>query len=149
MSIGKTTLVILIIVCLVGLLGCPSEQEESVEETPRQETVPQPETTPGVNQPDDNKTTLQENLQNQYSELEQNIENLQNQAEEISDESKEEFNQMMQSLDQQKNIVEERLEALGTASNEGWETVKNSTEEALNNLQNIYNQMASRFSQGQ
>src|SRR5688572_5651626 len=98
MPIGKLTLNILMVICLSGLLGCPSEQESPIEETPRQETIPQTETTPGVSQPADTKEALQESLENQYTTLEHHIQELQNKIAEVPDESKEEFNQMMKSL---------------------------------------------------
>lgn len=145
MFVRKRILSALMMACLIGILGCQSEQEAPVEETSRPETTSQPETPPRVDEPADPKANLQETLKNQYDKLEQNIQGLQNKAEAIPAERKEEFNQMMQSLQIRKEVAKERLDALGSSASEGWETLKNSTEEALNNLQNTYDKLAAQF----
>jgi TolA-binding protein len=145
MSIGKKMLNVLIFLCMIGLLGCPSEQEAPVEETPPPRTTSQPETAPGANQPADAKTNSEETLQNQYTRLDQNIQNLENKAEEIPGENKEEFNQMVHTIKRQKEVVKERLDALKASGSEGWEQLEDSTKEALNDLQNTYDKMAARF----
>jgi cell division septum initiation protein DivIVA len=145
MSIGKKILNVLILLCIIGLLGCPSEQESPVEETPPPGTTSQPETTPGANQPADAKTSSEETLQNQYTRLDQNIQNLENKAEEIPGENKEEFNQMVHTIKRQQEVVKERLDALKASGSEGWEQLEDSTKEALNDLQNTYDKMAARF----
>ena len=132
------------IYCL-GLIGCPSEQERPAENTSPQNTTTQPESPSEVNRTSDPKMNFEENMKGEYAELDQNIQSLENKAEEIPSESKEEFDQMMQTLQRQKNVAKERLDALGASANEGWEQLKDSTEEALNDLKATYDQVAARF----
>lgn len=146
MSLRHGILSSLMMICLVGMLGCQSEQETPVEGTPASETTSRPEVTSRVDDLAETKTNLQEGLKNQYEKLEQNIQALKNEIAEIPAESKDEFNQMMQSLQNQKEVAKERLDALGNAASEAWEDLKDSAQEALNELQNTYDKLAAQFS---
>jgi uncharacterized phage infection (PIP) family protein YhgE len=145
MSISKAILNLAIITCLIALLGCPSEQEPPVENTSQPGTINRSEESPRADNLTTDKATSQETLQGRYTEINQNIQNLESKASEIPSESQEEFNQMMQSVQRQQAVVKERLDALGSSANEGWEQLKDSTEEALTELQNAYDKMAARF----
>ena len=145
MSVSKWVLNAAMIACLVGVLGCPAEQEPNVENTPQPGTTTRSEDTPKTDKLPDSKEYSQETLKERYTELNQNIQNLEGKAAEISSESKEEYNQMMRSLQRQNTVVKERLDALGASASEGWEQLKASTEEALRNLQSAYDKMAARF----
>jgi TolA-binding protein len=138
-------LIVIAVVFLVAVFGCRSEEEAPIEQPTRPEVPSQPETTTRSEETAEPKTAFQETMQNQFTELNKRIETLQAKSEEIPAESKEEFNQMMQSLNSQRDVVEERLEALQSAPGEGWETLKSSTEEALNEMQQTYQKVANRF----
>lgn len=141
----RKTLAVAIMAFLIAIMGCQTE-EEPIEQTTQPEVAPQSETTVRDQEPTDPKADFQETVQNQLTELERDIEALKDRAANVPEESKEEFNQMMQSLQSQKEVVEERLEALKGESLEEWETLKSSTEEALNDLKNRYQNVANRFS---
>ena len=145
MSISKRILHVTMLACLIGLLGCPSEQEPPADNTSRPETATHSEESPRTDNLPANKTTSQETLQASYMEINQNIQNLESRESEIPSESQEEFNQMVQSLHRQKNVVKERLDKLNSSTNEGWEQLKDSTEEALKDLQSAYDKVAARF----
>jgi predicted nuclease with TOPRIM domain len=142
----RKILIVIIMAFLMAVIGCQSEEEAPVEQTTRPEVAPQPETTARVEETVDPKVAFRETMQKQVAELERDIETLQAKSAEIPAESKEEFNQMMQSLQSQKEVVKERLEALKGESLGEWETLKSSTEEALKELKNSYQNVANRFS---
>lgn len=139
----KSLFVVVALVCLVGGFGCQSEtnttgrveQQRSSEMTSPASPTP----LPGAAQP---QVAFAEQAENQLSTLSQRLDTLEARAAALPEQQREEFSQRLRSLENERQVIQERVNALKEAPIQGWETLRQSTETALNTLQTNYEQLA-------
>ena len=158
MKTPKKVLVVFTMVLMVALFGCRSEPETPPEEPVSPGTAPAPEPAPGSTVPEQqpqtgagttdteqSKEAYAASLENQLNTLDNQIDRLGDRIAALPAETKTEVDEMMRSLQAQKEVVQARLEELKAASADEWQDLKASTEEAVTDLQQVYNNLVARL----
>lgn len=144
--------VVLTVILMLTLFGCrdepeapPPEQPVSPETTTRPEQAPAPEPSGEAEQAAQPKQDYETTLESRLNELDQQITGLEDRIAALPAETKTEAEEMLRSVQARQEVAQERLEELKSAPTEGWQDLKASTEEAVNTLQEAYNNLEARL----